>query len=148
VFDAVALGLDRLQAGRHPKKALIGVTDGNDNSSELTFKELIELAEERNALIYVMGIFEPPDPRRPGLRGWEHRGPLEKLAEVTGGRAYFPTNIRQCREAVKRIALAVSHQYSLGYYPTRPAGDGEWRKLKVVRSSPRATRAKARRQNP
>jgi Ca-activated chloride channel family protein len=132
VFDAVALALDRLQAGRHLKKALSVVTDGDDNSSELTFKELIELAEERDALIYVMGIFEPPDPRRPGLRGWEHRGSLERLAEVTGGRAYFPINTRQCQEAVKRIALEVSHQCSLGYYPTRPPGDGEWRKLKVV----------------
>ena len=55
MFDAVALALDRLQAGRHPKKALIVVTDRDDNSSELTFKELIELAEEQDALIYVMG---------------------------------------------------------------------------------------------
>src|SRR5262245_4238309 len=98
VFDAVALALDRLQGGRHPKKALIVVTDGEDNSSELTFKELLELAEEGDVMIYVIGMFEPPDSRRPGLRGWETRGLLEKLAGVTGGRAYFPNNTRHCQE--------------------------------------------------
>ena len=132
MFDAVALALDRLQGGRHPKKALIVVTDGEDNSSELSFKELLELAEERDVLIYVIGMSEPPDPRRPGLRGWETRGLLEKFATVTGGRAYFPNSIRHCQEAVKQIALEASHQYSLGYYPSRPASPGEWRKLKVV----------------
>src|SRR5262249_2917041 len=99
LFDAVALALDRLQGGRHSKKALIVVTDGEDNSSELNFNELIELAEERDVLIYVMGIFEPPDPRRHGLRNLEPRWQLEKLASVTGAKAYFPSNVTQCHEA-------------------------------------------------
>jgi len=132
MFDAVALALDRLQGGIHPKKALIVVTDGEDNSSELNFNELIEFVEERDVLIYAMGMFEPPDPRRPGLRGRQTRWQLEKLANVTGGKAYFPSNTRQCHEAVRQIALEVSHQYNLSYYSTRQAGGRGWRKLKVV----------------
>lgn len=64
LFDAVAFALDRLQEGRHPKRALIVMTDGEDNSSELGLKELIEVAQERDVLIYVIGMSEPPDPGR------------------------------------------------------------------------------------
>jgi Ca-activated chloride channel homolog len=132
VFDAVALALERLQDSRHPKKTLVIVTDGEDNRSELTFRELLELAEERDVMIYVIGMFEPPDLRRPRLRSWETRALLDKLAKVTGGRAFFPDDAWDCQKAVKQIAREASHQYSLGYYPTRAPGAGEWRKIKVV----------------
>jgi len=145
MFDAVAFALERLQEGRHPKKALIVVTDGEDNSSELSLKELIEIAEEKDVVVYVIGMFEPSDPRRPGPRGWEMRGQLEKLAKATGGKAFFPSNVHQCHEVVKKIALEVSHQYNLGYYPRGPADDAEWRKIKVeVRHSESGARPVAR----
>ena len=145
MFDAVAFALERLQEGRHPKKALIVVTDGEDNSSELSLKELIEIPEEKDVVIYVIGTFEPSDPRRPGLSGWETRWQLERLAKATGGRAFFPTNVHQCQEVVKKITLEVSHQYSLGYYARRLADNAEWRRIKVeVRHRESGTRPVAR----
>lgn len=67
-----------------------------------------------------------------GLGGGYRRDELEKLAEVAGGSAHFPTNVEQCRETMREIAREVSQQYSLGYYPNNTARDGKWRKIKVV----------------
>ena len=131
MFDAVAFALERLREGVHPKKALIVVSDGEDNSSELSLKELIEVAEEQDGLIYVIGFSEPADPGRKGLRNWGPRAQLEKLAKATGGKAFFPGNVHQCQDTVRTIAMEVSHQYNIGYYPSRPVHDGEWRKIKV-----------------
>lgn len=131
MYDAVTFALQRLRDGVHPKKALIVVSDGEDNSSELTLKELIEIAEEQDGVIYVIGLPEPPDPRRKGLRNMEARFQLERLAQATGGKAFFPSGVHRCQEAVRKIAIEVSHQYNIGYYPTRPVHGGEWRKIKV-----------------
>jgi Ca-activated chloride channel homolog len=133
LFDAVAFASEHLQKeGRHSKRALIVVTDGEDNRSELTFPELVEIVQEQDALLYVIGFFEPPDPRQRGLKGWGPRGQLENLAEATGGKAYFPSNLEGCRDAVSKIASEISHEYNLGYYAEVPSTAGEWRKIKVV----------------
>ena len=55
----------------------------------------------------------------------------EKLAEVTGGAAHFPSNVDQCRGVMKEIAREVSQQYSLGYYPLNKERDGKWRRIQV-----------------
>lgn len=132
LYDAVAFALDHIQYAKHQKKVLVVITDGEDNSSRLKFRQLIERVEERNALIYTVGMFESMERSWLGLRDGYRRGELEKLAEVTGARAHFPTNIEQCRESMREIAREVSHQYSLGYYPSNLARDGQWRKIKVT----------------
>jgi VWFA-related protein len=146
LYDAVAFALDHLQRANHQKKVLVVVTDGEDNSSRLKFRQLIEQIEERNALIYTVGMFEQMERSLFGFGGGRARGELEKLAEATGARAHFPTNVEQCRESMREIAREVSHQYSLGYYPSNTARDGQWRKIKVVvtRQGERDTRYVAR----
>lgn len=67
-----------------------------------------------------------------GSRGGSPREELAKLAEITGARAHFPTNVDECRETMRAIAGEVGHQYSLGYYPNIAKNDGKWRKLQVV----------------
>lgn len=56
---------------------------------------------------------------------------LEKLAEVTGGSAHFPADVEGCKRVMKEIALEVSQQYSLGYYPVNKSYDGKWRSISV-----------------
>ncbi len=130
-FDAVAFALDQTRRGTHRKKVLVVITDGEDNRSRLKFRHLIERVEEGDALIYTVGMFEPMDRGRFGSGG-DARGELNKLAEVTGAFAHFPTNLEQCRQTMKEIAREVSHQYGLGYYPTNSARDGKWRKIRVA----------------
>ena len=134
LFDAVGFALDQLKRARNRKKVLIVVTDGEDNASRLKFRELIERAEEEEAVIYTVGMFESSmgvlsSMMRDNDR--DAKAELKKLAEVTGASAHFPSDIDQCRSVMKEIAREVSQQYSLGYYPLNKARDGKWRRVQV-----------------
>jgi Ca-activated chloride channel family protein len=116
------------------------LTDGEDNSSRIKFRDLLARAEEADVLIYTVGMFESSlDLGLFGIMGERStRRELEKLAEATGASAHFPRNVKQCKETMRAIAREVSQQYSLGYYPSNPARDGQWRKIRVVVDSSRA----------
>ena len=134
LFDAVGFALDQLKRARNRKKVLIVVTDGEDNASRLKFRELIERAEEEEAVIYTVGMFDSSmgvlsSMMRDNDR--DAKAELKKLAEVTGASAHFPSDIDQCRSVMKEIAREVSQQYSLGYYPLNKARDGKWRRVQV-----------------
>jgi len=136
LFDAVQYALDRLQRGKHRKRVLVVVTDGEDNASRLKFRELIERAEEEETMIYTVGMFGEMG-RGLALLGMlrdnrEGRAELKKLAEVTGGSSHFPNDVDQCRTVMREIAREVGQQYSLGYYPLNKERDGNWRRIKVA----------------
>ena len=133
LFDAVDFALDRLKQAKYRKRVLVVVTDGEDNASKLKFRELIERAEEEEAVIYTVGMFESMGGLLPFMTGnRDARAELKKIAEVTGASAHFPSNVDQCRGVMKEIAREVSQQYNLGYYPLNKERDGKWRKIKVV----------------
>src|SRR5438046_9839251 len=62
------------------------------------------------------------------------------MAEVTGAYAHFPVDPEQCLEVMDEIAREVSEHYTVGYYPTNQARDGQWRKLKVTVAAPPNTK--------
>lgn len=132
LYDAVAFALEQIQKGKYKKKVLVVVTDGVDNSSSLNFHDLIKLVEEKDVLIYTVGMVEPMRTGRINMETINARNKLEKLAEVTGAFANFPTNAEQCLESMKKIVHQVSHQYSLAYYPSNTNRDGKWRKIQVI----------------
>lgn len=132
LYDAVGLALDYLQRGRHKKKVLVIITDGEDNRSRLSFRQLVERAKETDVLIYTVGMFGP----MVGMQGIAARDELKKLAEVTGAFAHFPSNPEKCRTTMMEIATEVSRQYSLGYYPTDLTRDGKWRQLRIAIARP------------
>ena len=137
LYDAVNFALDNLKQARNRKRVLVVVTDGQDNASRLKFRELIERAEEEDAVIYTVGMLgEMGDSsgflaRLMGGSGGG-RAELKKLAEVTGGLAHFPKNVDECKSVMREIAREVSQQYSLGYYPTNKERDGKWRAIKIA----------------
>ncbi len=145
LYDAVDFALDHLKHSKNRKKVLVVVTDGEDNASRLKLRELIERAEEEEAVIYTVGMFGSMGSssgllaRLMGDR--DARGELKKLAEVTGGSSHFPQNVDQCQAVMKEIAREVSQQYSLGYYPLNKERDGKWRKIRVA-VSPAGSSAK------
>lgn len=61
LYDAVALAVDHIKRGRHPKKVLVVVTDGEDNASRFTFARLLDMVKETEILIYTVGIFKTMD---------------------------------------------------------------------------------------
>jgi Ca-activated chloride channel family protein len=128
LYDATYLGVEKALQGRHTKRALLVVSDGQDNNSRYTFKELRELVKEADVQVYAIGII---DLLRDSDLGPYGESVLEELARSTGGRAFFPSSEVELVDVCTQIALELRHQYSIGYYPSTEIRDGKWHKLKV-----------------
>jgi len=135
LYDAVYLGTERVTKGTHQKRALIIISDGQDNNSRYTFGDVRRQLKETDVSVYALGILSGGDASsREGLAGQSY---LEELAGVTGGRAFFPETNAEFDEIFERIAIELRHQYSIGYRPTNFTPDGKWRKIKVKVKPPR-----------
>lgn len=121
LFDAVVDGLAQLQLGQRDKKALVVISDGGDNASLHTRHQTLDRIVGSTATIYTVGLFDADDPDRdPGI--------LRQLAQISGGRAYFPEDVSEMVPVCRRIARDMRSRYTLAYLP--PAG----KDLKAVRS--------------
>jgi Ca-activated chloride channel homolog len=134
LYDAVYLGVNKVTRGTHPKKAILLISDGQDNSSRYTFTELRRLLKESDVIIYAVGIVDGHDNSELGYGG---RAILEELAGVSGGKAFFPSTSAEMNDTFERIALELRTQYSIGYRPSNFANDGHWHKLKIKVQPPR-----------
>jgi Ca-activated chloride channel family protein len=134
LYDATYLGVERVSRGAHPKRAILLISDGQDNSSRYTFTELRRLLKESDVIIYAVGIVDGHDESQLGYTG---RAILEELAGVSGGKAFFPSTSAEMNDTFERIALELRTQYSIGYRPTNFANDGKWHKLKIKVQPPR-----------
>lgn len=111
LYDAVIAGLDQLEKGAYQKHVLVVLSDGGDNASQHTEKEMLERVEGSSALIYTVvdpEVFAP---------GEGNRGVLRRLAKMSGGLAYFPKSERELVENFKEIAGNIRRGYSIGYVP-------------------------------
>jgi VWFA-related protein len=113
-----------LQAGSLDKKALIVISDGGDNASARSLAQVMKLADQSNAVIYTVGIYDEADPDR-------NLGMLRRLARATGGEAYFPAQLSELVAICERIARDIRHQYTIGYVPSNVTRDGAYRAIRV-----------------
>ena len=127
LYDALYLGLEKIRGARHRKKALIIITDGEDNSSRYTFSEVRDFAKESDVQIYVIG-------ERSDL-GFG-RGIIAEIVRLTGGRAFFPNSFKQLDYFCDLIHTELRNQYLLGYTSTNRKFDGKWRKVKIRLEAP------------
>ena len=127
LYDAVYAGLQKLSEAHHDKKALLVITDGEDNTSRYTFSDVRELAKESDAQIYVIG--------EKGDQGYG-RAIISELVSLTGGRAFFPSSLKSLDYYCDLIHTELRNQYVLGYTPNNPTQDGKWRKIKVQLQPP------------
>jgi Ca-activated chloride channel homolog len=134
LYDACYLGVERVTRGAHQKRAILLISDGQDNSSRYTFSELRRLLKESDVIIYAIGIVDSHDDSTLDTTG---RAILEELAGVSGGKAFFPSTSAEMNDTFERIALELRTQYSIGYRPTNFANDGKWHKIKIKVQPPR-----------
>jgi len=135
LYDALAVALDHLRDAQKEKKALILITDGEDNASRHSFAQVLGMAQARNVLIYSVGLF---DNRRLNRGAQEFYKPvidedkrmLTRLAQETGGAAYFRRDSIDVTQVCQQIASDIRHQYTLGYNP-KADDRGGYRKLRV-----------------
>jgi Ca-activated chloride channel family protein len=135
LYDACYLGVEKVQHGVHPKRALLLISDGQDNDSRYTFNELRRLLKESDVVLYGIGILSGSDAG--SSLGMEGQGVLDELAGVSGGKAFFPRSAAEMDDIFEQIALELRHQYSIGYKPESFTNDGKWHKIKVKVTPPR-----------
>ncbi|HYE64769.1 MAG TPA: VWA domain-containing protein [Pyrinomonadaceae bacterium] len=135
LYDACYLGVEKVTRGVHPKRAILLISDGQDNNSRYTFSEVRRLLKESDVVLYSIGILGANDPG--STLGMEGQGILDELSAVSGGKAFFPNTAAEMDEIFERIALELRHQYSIGYKPANFTNDGKWRKVKVKVTPPR-----------
>jgi Ca-activated chloride channel homolog len=135
LYDAVYLGLERVTRGSHQKRALLIISDGQDNSSRYNFGEVRRLMKESDVVTYGIGILDRGDSG--SQMGMQGQAFLDELASVSGGKSFYPNGAAEMDEIFERIALELRHQYSVGYTPTDFQPDGKWRRVKVKVNPPR-----------
>ena len=128
LYDAVYLGVEKAARGTYQKRAILLISDGEDNDSRYSFRELRRRLQESDVIIYAIGTGANFLPRKGSLSG---RDTLEELASVSGGKAFFPNGVSGMNEAFEQIALELRHQYSIGYRPTDFSLNGRWHRVKV-----------------
>lgn len=135
LYDAVYLGVERVTRGSHQKKALLIISDGQDNSSRYNFGEVRRLLKESDVTVYSVGILGGGD--FGSSLGMQGQSFLDELSSVTGGKSFYPNTSVEMDELFERIALELRHQYSVGYTPKDFKPDGKYRKIKVKVKPPR-----------
>jgi VWFA-related protein len=126
LYDAVYLAADEKLKQEVGRKALIILTDGEDQGSRTKIREAIEAAQKSDAIVYV--IFEAD--RYATFGGG--KGEMKKIAEDTGGRVVdVGDNPKKLKEAFDQISNELRSQYYIGYTPTNQKRDGTYRRVEV-----------------
>src|SRR5437660_4908847 len=124
LFDAVAAALRHLDAGHRSRKVLIVVSDGGDNASRTNFDAVLDAALRKDVVIYTIGIYDRDDhDAKPKL--------LRRLADVTGGEAFFPSKTGEVQPLLERIARDIRSSYTMRYAPAVSVDASAARKIRV-----------------
>ncbi|MGZ4818827.1 MAG: VWA domain-containing protein, partial [Terriglobales bacterium] len=119
------------------RKAIILLSDGEDNQSRVTREEAIEMAQRAEVIIYTIST---------NISGVKLRGDkvLERLADATGGRAFFPFKIQDVANAFSEIQDELRSQYLLAYKPADLKPDGRYRAIDIIAENHKMLRVRAR----
>jgi Ca-activated chloride channel family protein len=134
LLDAIYLGVRKMREAKYSKKALLIISDGGDNHSRYSEREVKSAVKESDVMFYAIGIFDRHVPTQEEILGPEL---LSDLAEATGGRAFILDDIGQMPTLAHRIGTELRTQYVLGYRPENPPHDGKWHKINVKLKLPR-----------
>lgn len=136
LLDAVCLALQQMRKAANRRRALLLITDGADNASRYTEREVAALARESDVAIYAIGIFEPPTEGPEDLVDTAARNLLEELTAISGGRLFPVRRSSDLPGCAERIAAELHNQYVLGYVPAGIPRDGKYHRLSVKVNRP------------
>ena len=137
LLDSVYLAMHEMKKAHNPRKAILIISDGGDNSSRYTETEIKNAVREADVQIFAIGIFESLANR--GRTPEEAAGPglLNELAEQTGGREYAVENVAELPDIAAKIGIELRNEYILGYTPKNQERDGKYRRVQVKLNQPR-----------
>jgi len=142
LFDALYFAcrdkLAKLQNTGPTRKAIILLSDGDDNQSHVTREESIDMAERAEVVIYTIST---------NIMGGNQRGDkvLERIADATGGRAFFPFQLTDVANAFSQIQAELRSQYALSYKPADFRADGRYRTIAIEAKDRKHLRVRSRR---
>jgi VWFA-related protein len=142
LFDALYYACrDRLM--KAPKsttvrRAIILLSDGDDNQSHVIAQEAIEMAQRAETVVYTIST---------NVSGTKGQGDkvLDRIAEATGGHSFHPFQIRDVANAFAEIQDELRSQYAIAYKPADLKADGHYRTIEIVPNDPKNFRVRARR---
>jgi len=128
MFDGIYLACQEKLKGEPGRKIMILISDGDDNLSLETLAGTLEMAQKSDVSIFAIstnssGFFGITAPKADKL--------LKRLAEDTGGRAFFPFKAEDLSESFQDISTELRSQYSLAYRSSNPTRDGSFRAIKI-----------------
>jgi len=112
------------------RQAIVLLSDGEDTSSLVSFDDVLDLARRSETAIYAIGLMEDSAGNQSkGFR--EATYALRQLTTDTGGRAFFPADVKSLASVYGQIYDELSSQYTIGYTSKNPRRDGAWRRIVV-----------------
>ena len=139
--DAIRAGVRYAKAmGRHDKKVLVVITDGDDNMSETTLDEVLHEAQQREVLVYAIGLLaeEEHDAAK------RAREALGEITRSTGGHVWYPHDVDEVGRIALQVARDIRSQYIVAYTPSNPKLDGSYRQIRLTVSGPNHPVARTR----
>jgi len=136
--DTVYLALNRMRKAHHARRALIVISDGMDNHSRYSQRDLMKLASEADVQIHTIALYSPPLTKKPIELQQERQGLwlLEETAHRTGGLHFVARDGNDVNKIVAKIGHALRDQYVIGYRPRTVDGTGKWRNIRVKSTLP------------
>ena len=134
LYNAIYISLKELKkvkarsAEEIRRQAIVVLSDGDDTSSLVEYDEVLDLAKRSETAIYAIGLRQESSARRDFK---EAEFVLRQLAQETGGRAWFPSQVSELSAIYAQISDELSSQYTLGYVSKNPRRDGLWRRVVV-----------------
>jgi Ca-activated chloride channel family protein len=130
LYDALAASPGLVDSRTRERKAIVLLTDGLDNASQLSQLEAVWIARRVHVPIYTVNFIQQKESRLPKAARQNLRV-LERFSSETGGAGFAVHNPRELRDAVSRIQAELTFQYLIGYYPSAGERDGEFRRIRV-----------------
>lgn len=129
LYDALYLALNQAARGRHQKRALLLVTDGQDNASRYTFEEVKRMIKESDVTVYAVGIVNPGDDG--SALSYDGRRKLEELTKLSGGRVLFTSTAQELNSSMEAVADELRSQYVIGFAPAAAGKKDGWHEVRV-----------------
>lgn len=135
-YDALYFGVQNVMSGRHSRRVILMISDGQDNNSKRTFNEVRSLLQRSDVIVYAIGLFDDAG----SSLGQEGVGVLEELTDPTGGRVWImspKSKPEDFKEAFAWIASDLQNQYQLSIEKQDLPGPEKFRKLKLKLELPK-----------
>ena len=122
-YDAIYLACNEKLSTEAGRKAIVIVTDAQDEGSKVRLEEAIEVAQRTDSVVHIILVYDPHYGANSGV--------AHKITEETGGRTIVANSEKHLAEAFDQISEELRSQYTLGYYPSNTTHDGKFRKVKI-----------------